>query len=122
MIRAIFAKTGSLGYKEDFYDLFEYTKKVTGSMKALEEEKRLDELFALMKASGHIEDMAGDVRRINKKLAEIRKDKKEIAKMDMSAAAKRRWMEQFEEEENALLAVMPYLKRMADMPAFPSAD
>lgn len=122
MIRSIFARTGSLGYKEDFYDLFEYTKKVTGSMKALEEEKRLDELFALMKASGHIEDMAGDVRRINKKLAEIRKDKKEIAKMDMSAAAKRRWMEQFEEEENALLAVMPYLKRMADMPAFPSAD
>jgi hypothetical protein len=110
----------SSGDRQDFYRLRSEVEKVTGSLKKLEEDKRYDELEALLRAKGHLANLSTDVNYISKHLTRLRKQREEIEKLPaslMSAEEKREAIEDIFEEMQYYVQDISVLKRYADLPA-----
>tara|TARA_R110000782_G_scaffold198381_1_gene287411 strand:- start:166 stop:3522 length:3357 start_codon:yes stop_codon:yes gene_type:complete len=110
----------SSGDRQDFYRLRSEVEKVTGSLKKLEEDKRYDELEALLRAKGHLAGLSNDVNYISKNLSKLRDQRLEIERLPasvMSGKEKREAIDAILEEMSYYTDTVSELKRYADLPA-----
>ena len=101
---------------EDFYEINEIVRRTVTTLNLLEKEGRIEEYNAFLYGRGHLLDMQDDMNSIANELSELRVEKREIMKMDISPDEKLSLTTSIDSQVNDLLKIVPYLKTEANIP------
>ncbi len=119
LIKRFFVNEFSSDNRADFYRLHNAVNGVSQAINNLIEDERIEEAQALMKAQGHLLEMKSNVNYISDRLSNLRKLRAQIERSDAEAEVKREILLQINEDMEELTAIVPNLKKYADLPAFP---
>ena len=118
LIRRFFARPEGNYVQSEFYDLMDSVKKMSGTVKSLTEQGRLEELDGYLKTRYGLASIKKEVNFLSRKASALRRQKENLLKMDIDPDLKQELTEQIDKEINQLLQIVPELKRVADQPAF----
>ncbi len=119
LMKRFFVNEFSSDNRADFYRLHNAVNGVSQAINNLIEDERIEEAQALMKSQGHLLEMKSNVNYISDRLSNLRKLRAQIERSDAEAEVKREILLQINEDMEELTAIVPKLKKYADLPAFP---
>ena len=116
VMKRFFLNKFSSGDVQDFYDLRAEVKELSGDLKRLAEEDRLDEYEAVFRARGHLLAMKDTLNYTGRRLSELRKQRQIVERSDLSSDLKRDMIDEIQNEIEAAVRFTPMLKREANLP------
>ena len=116
VMKRFFLNKFSSGDVQDFYDLKAEVKELSGDLKRLAEEDRLDEYEAVFRARGHLLAMKDTLNYTGQRLSELRKQRQIVERSDLSSDLKRDMIDEIQNEIEAAVRFTPILKREANLP------
>jgi hypothetical protein len=112
-VRRFFTTAMRPGLQEQFYELDKNINGIVGSINALKDQGRVDELQAYMLENENILQLKSGVNVLDKLMKRYRDQKDAILRMDIDPAEKRRIIDELDRNINLQLKVMPQLRRLA---------
>jgi hypothetical protein len=112
-VRRFFTTAMRPGLQEQFYELDKNINGIVGSINALKDQGRVDEIQAYMLENENILQLKSGVNVLDKLMKRYRDQKDAILRMDIDPAEKRRIIDELDRNINLQLKVMPQLRRLA---------
>jgi hypothetical protein len=123
VIQRFFGTTVGYGPREQLFKLKEEVDELTGTLRFLRQNGRLDEYRALLQARRNIYGIKGTVEGLYDRVNSLRKQKEYIQRSDFyDAETKRERMDDIDRMTNEILSIIPQIKEKADLPAFSSSS
>ena len=117
VVRRFFASPQGTGLKQDFYDLYNDVRQTYNSINKLRKEGRYEELEELIARRGTLLDVKAGVYDLKQQLDVVRRKKTAIRRSeDITPERKREMIEEIEDYENSMLAIVPEFEKRADRP------
>ncbi len=117
IVRRFFASPQGTGLKQDFYDLYSDVRQTYNSINKLRKEGRYEELEELIARRGTLLDVKAGVYNLKQQLDVVRRRKTAIRRSeDIAPERKREMIEEIEDYENSMLAIVPEFEKRADRP------
>ena len=117
VVRRFFASPQGTGLKQDFYDLYNDVRQTYNSINKLRKEGRYEELEELIARRGTLLDVKAGVYDLKQQLDVVRRRKAAIRRSeDIAPERKREMIEEIEDYENSMLAIVPEFEKRADRP------
>tara|TARA_R100001082_G_scaffold25947_1_gene12864 strand:- start:65 stop:1939 length:1875 start_codon:yes stop_codon:yes gene_type:complete len=121
VIQRFFGTTVGYGPREQLFKLKEEVDELTGTLRFLRQNGRLDEYRALLQARRNIYGIKGTVESLYDRVNSLRKQKEYIQRSDFyDAETKRERMDDIDRMTNEILSIIPQIKEKAELPAFGS--
>jgi hypothetical protein len=117
VIRRFFGSEFGGGAKEDFYEMWDYVKRVEQTAKDLYEDGRTEELENYLVNKRQFLGMRKQLQPTATLLADLRKQRRAILKADLSAAEKKEYMKLINEQEQYYLQIVPTLEKYIQLPS-----
>jgi hypothetical protein len=117
IIRRFFGSEFGGGAKEDFYEMWDYVKRVEQTAKDLYEDGRTEELENYLVNKRQFLGMRKQLQPTATLLADLRKQRRAILKADLSAAEKQEYMKLINEQEQYYLQIVPTLEKYIQLPS-----
>ena len=116
VMKRFFLNKFSSGDVQDFYDLRTEVRELSGDLKRLAEEDRLDEYEAVFRARGHLLAMKDTLNYTGQRLSELRKQRQIVERSNLSSDLKRDMIDEIQNEIEAAVRFTSILKREANLP------
>ena len=117
IVRRFFGSEFGGGAKEDFYEMWDYVKRVEQTAKDLYEDGRTEELENYLVNKRQFLGMRKQLQPTATLLADLRKQRRAILKADLSAAEKKEYMKLINEQEQYYLQIVPTLEKYIQLPS-----
>jgi len=117
IVRRFFGSEFGGGAKEDFYEMWDYIKRVEQTAKNLYESGRTEELENYLVNKRQFLGMRKQLQPTANLLADLRKQRRAILKADLSAAEKQEYMKLINEQEQYYLQIVPTLEKYIQLPS-----
>jgi hypothetical protein len=112
-VRRFFTTANRPGLQEQFYELDRNINGIVGSINALKDQGRVEELQAYMLENENILQLKSGVNVLDRLMKRYRDQKDVVLRMDIDPAEKRRIIDELDRNMNLQLKVMPQLRRLA---------
>ena len=117
IIKRFFLNKFSSGDVQDFYELRKEISHISGDLKRLADEDRMDEYEAVFRARGHLLGMKDAVNYTSRLLSDLRKQRQIVERSTLSPEQKKDMIDEIQKEIEAAVKFAPLLKREASLPA-----
>jgi len=116
IIRRFFGSEFGGGAKEDFYEMWDYIKRVEQTTKKLYEDGRTDELESYLVNNRQFLGLKSQLQPTATALSDLRNQRRTILKADLTAAQKQEAIKLINEQERYYLQIVPQLERYIQLP------
>ena len=116
--RRFFGSEFGGGVKEDFYEMYDYVRRLDESVKSLYEAGRGDEVDAFILGREELVGGSKALRKVSDRLAKIRRMRRKVLESDMSAEEKQEYIRELNINERYVLEVVPELQKMFKIPTY----
>ena len=116
VMKRFFLNKFSSGDVQDFYDLRKEVQTLSGDLKLMAEEGRMDEYEAVFRARGHLLAMKDSINYTAQRLTKLRKQRQIVERSDLSSDLKRDMIDEIQKEIELAVRITPMLKRQANLP------
>ena len=116
IIRRFFGSEFGGGAKEDFYEMWDYIKRVEQTTKKLYEDGRTDELESYLVNNRQFLGLKSQLQPTATALSDLRNQRRAILKADLTAAQKQDAIKLINEQERYYLQIVPQLERYIQLP------
>ena len=116
VMKRFFLNKFSSGDVQDFYDLRKEVQTLSGDLKLMAEEGRMDEYEAVFRARGHLLGMKDSINYTSRRLTKLRKQRQIVERSELSSDLKRDMIDEIQKEIELAVSITPTLKRLANLP------
>jgi len=116
VMKRFFLNKFSSGDVQDFYDLRKEVQTLSGDLKLMAEEGRMDEYEAVFRARGHLLGMKDSITYTSQRLTMLRNQRQIVERSDLSSDLKRDMIDEIQKEIELAVRITPMLKRQANLP------
>ena len=120
VMKRFFLNKFSSGDVQDFYDLRKEVQTLSGDLKLMAEEGRMDEYEAVFRARGHLLGMKDSINYTSQRLTKLRKQRQIVERSELSSDLKRDMIDEIQKEIELAVSITPMLKRQANLPVMKS--
>ena len=120
VMKRFFLNKFSSGDVQDFYDLRKEVQTLSGDLKLMAEEGRMDEYEAVFRARGHLLGMKDSINYTSQRLTKLRKQRQIVERSELSSDLKRDMIDEIQKEIELAVSIAPMLKRQANLPVMKS--
>ena len=118
ILRRFFGSEFGGGVKEDFYEMYDYVRRLDDSVKSLYQSGRGDEVDAFILGREELVGGSKSLRKVADRLAKIRKMRRKVLESDMSPEEKQDYIRELNINERYVLEVVPELRKQFKIPSF----
>ena len=104
------------GLQQQFYELRSEVNEAVQTMNKLQQENRLDELATYRADMLGVSSVKQSVRRLDKYLSDWRERRRKLLQSNMDPTLKAELLQQLEFERDQRLAMVPLLRKQANIP------